>query len=712
MIKLVLILLQFVVLNASPALYVTLNISRATNFSEVNITDINSNIIDLSDIPANIGWDVFNVILARAGSRGYENCRFTNNYMFLTDDGACVLGNYDVNQPSCSTSAVIIYGVNEAASSTNYLYKLIKGGITAFSNKPFDYHGFLDTTDCKNLVFATNIDNLNGNSVNKGSLTSNLNTGTFISATDGTFDNAFTLENIEYGNNGDLFYQVYERYNIQNENGARKLQLMSGTATSPIYTIDNYLGTGNNRAVSIQVDQYSKHVFLLTLNTGLRIYKIFNNELLLVEQNKYPFFTYDDGARMAVSPGGTYLVIAKGSSSTGSSNNGFQVFERSSDGLNWASIGTYEVDNQYCYGNGEVAISENGAIAIGSYDDGGSTADCRTSTSTTGQFGTVEFFMIATSGNTKTIVLLQTIRDPFDGETSFFGKSVQISSDGKVVATGCPQCDGDNGQIFLLKADMDIPTASPTAFPTLSPSINPSISPSTSPSLSPSLSPSQTPSEAPSANPSASPTSSPSDSPTSSPSDSPTSSPSDSPTSSPSDSPTSSPSASPTTSAPTGSPSANPTIAPNNNPTTAPSRAPSASPSSSPSVSPSASPTTSAPTGSPSANPTSSPSGSPTDLVDPYTEVPPSDETLGPTYSPSKGPSSNPSVAPSKTPSQAPSDGAGIQTTPTSAPSLSPTTNETNILSDSTVLTLIAAPVLISAGIIITIAYSFIFTGI
>ncbi len=467
-------------------------------------------------LPKNIEWD-YNFIIDADENGGPNGCAFGNSIFDLSDDGKCILANYDSNSPTCSDadSAIQIYGVGPQ-SEKYHLYYSKKGDISATSNFLFTGHGSIDTFECSNVLWLTNQNAVNG-------ATSEINVAspqTYINGNRGSSMYAIQVENIKYGNNADLKYHAAEIYDrVNTPPNERALQFWAGSKQTTF--ISDYLSSSTDRAVSLQIDQYSLHVFILTLESGILIYKIDENDnerLKQVQTNLNPTFAYDYGARMAVSPGGTWLVVAKGSSHQGDTRNGFDAFKRSGDHL-WIYNNSFVVNNDKCFGNGNIAVSENGIVVVGSYElgdafssgAGASNPDCETDGGSEGTDGTIQIFIIDPSlrgqqlndilhysSESSGITLLQTRTNPEPNNATYFGKDVDIDHTGATIITACPQCNNGNGQLYSLIAGVaptSAPSESPSASPTLSPSKSPSKSPSESPSASPSLSPTEAPTE-------------------------------------------------------------------------------------------------------------------------------------------------------------------------------------------------------------------------
>jgi len=158
------------------------------------------------------------------------------------------------------------------------------------------------------------------------------------------------------------------------------------------------------------------------------------------------------------------------------------------------------------------------------------------------------------------------------------------------------------------------------------------------------------------------------------PSSSPSSNPTKSilPSSSPSQFPSKDPSVSPTN-YPTKDPSASPSNYPTKDPTNYPSKDPSASPTNYPTKDPTASPTnypTKDPTKYPTKDPTASPTNYPT--KDP-TKYPTKDPTASPTDYPTKAPTPYPTRYPTRSPSRRPSFQPSLSKVPTPSPTSYPT---------------------------------------
>jgi len=250
-----------------------------------------------------------------------------------------------------------------------------------------------------------------------------------------------------------------------------------------------------------------------------------------------------------------------------------------------------------------------------------------------------------------------------DGPGDAAGKYVAMSSNGTQIAIGAPDNDERTGTVKVMQSHLT------TSKPSCAPSLDPSSSPSVLPSLIPSVTPSSMPSSAPSLNTSVSPTGRPSSIPSTVPSAGPSLKPTGSPSRSPSVDPSSIPSALPSalpTSTPTNDPSVEPSTDPSSTPSTIPSRSPSVTPSSSPSVLPSLIPSvtpSSMPSSAPSLHPSVSPTGRPSSIP---STVPSAGPSLKPTGSPSRSPSVDPSSIPSALPSALPTS------TPTNDPSVEP----------------------------------------
>ena len=337
-----------------------------------------------------------------------------------------------------------------------------------------------------------------------------------------------------------------------------------------INTVVNPFGL-NVPATSISFDEKSGLVICTTGTQANQtfVYKINESEQLeLLQTINY------GGTSGAISPGGKYAVIAKADAYLNQGvPDGLMVLSFSNGNFVETDFYTNTTVSN-CLGNGEIQVTDNGYIFIGSYDYSAGASisqdepECHTvnGVSLDGSNGNVVVLFI--DPDLLTVSYVTTFLDPFGGSETYFGESLGVSEFADKIIVGASAANSDTGAVVLYESSFDGETRTPTISPTTP---SPTQSPTTpSPTQSPTTpSPTQSPTTPSPTNPGD------------------TLAPTISPT-------TLAPTISPTTLEPTSSPSTSPTKAPSNpgdtpGPTTSPTPSPTT-------TSPSISPTTPAPT--------------------------------------------------------------------------------------------------------------------
>ncbi len=391
---------------------------------------------------------------------GSTNCKFSNQIFDLTDDGKCLVASYDVDAPLCNEidSAVNTFSLNPFS----HLFYSRIGSVQQTRNTLFQNQGYINSNDCNKMTWLTN---RNTNNVITNGILSEINVkspASFLYSTTTSAEKAIAINDIVYPNNGNLFFKVLEEFNKLDLDEPRSLRLFQEGI--PIFTLENYLNSTSDKATTIGVDQESNHVFVFSQEKQSQIYKIENgNELVLIQTNIQSVYT---PSRLGISKGGEFVVIAKGNSGKGDIINALSVF-RQTEIDKWSFWGGVDIDDEECIGNGNIAVTQNGFIFVGSYDmDNSENADCGTSSKTKGDNGNVKIFKIdLENGN---IDFVQIINSPELGAV-FYGKNVDASVNGETFIVACPGCNADSGQIFVYESSVIPEIINSTSFPTRAP---------------------------------------------------------------------------------------------------------------------------------------------------------------------------------------------------------------------------------------------------
>ncbi len=395
-------------------------------------------------------------------------------------------------------------------------------------------------------------------------------------------------------------------------------------------SVDNPVGPNiinsneKNAATSISYDSISNHIVVTSgqENNITTFFKIENDQLISL-QDPLDF----GGTNGAISPTGNYVVLASGNAYDqpfcGESGydpcidrfdvpQGLMLLVFDSSTNKYVEADFFNSNKNNCFGNGQLSVTQNGYVFVGSYDfeknpnSNDAQPSCAVVGADEGSNGQVDIFFIHPIKHE--IEFVKTISSPIGGD-AYFGDSVVCDEFGDKFLVGAPGSNGFSGALLMFESIIDAQTRTPTVQP--APSAAPSTSATASPSKAPTKKPTDAVTNSPSKAPTKKPTDSPSKAPTKKPTDAPISnnSPTDAPTKKPTDSPSKAPTQKPTDS-PTEAPiigTRSPTL-----PTKSPTKGPTNSPSKKPTDSPTKKPTTGIPTRSPSKKPTDSPSTKPT----------------------------------------------------------------------------------------------------
>ncbi len=339
------------------------------------------------------------------------------------------------------------------------------------------------------------------------------------------FDQLFPLTNNNF-QSGLYVYQLEP--SVTNQGVPTKLVL--GKNGIELDSVDNPLGLNIedpnviNSASSISFDTISNRM-VLTSGTESNVTAFFriSSDLKLESLGTLNY----GGANSGISPAGKYIVIAKGNAyDTLNVANGLMLLTFDRDLDEYIETDFFTPSSNDCFGNGQVSVTNNGYIFVGSYDmsfdtnTGFPQPKCGKSSDSEGNNGHIDIFFIHPVKHE--VEFVKRISSPISGDV-FFGERVVSDFLGDRFIVGASEVNGGDGAIFLfeslISAQTRFPTTSPSTSPTSSPTKNPTTSPTRTPTISPSRNPTTRPTKAPTT---LSPTSNPSVSPTNAPSESPT----------------------------------------------------------------------------------------------------------------------------------------------------------------------------------------------